>query len=233
MYSKKEAPYLDKKPFENYDLLNENPSGFDYERFEKEEEAAKAVNKDKKPEKKRTAKSEQEKESSEIYEWMQSLVSALLICVIIFAFLARIIGIIGPSMQPTFHDGDSVIITDLFYTPKQGDVVVLRKLSFQEEPIIKRVIAVEGQTVDIDFENGIVYVDDQPLSEPYTAELTLTPLDFDGKITVPENCVFVMGDNRNNSLDSRYAQIGCVDERYIMGKVMLRLLPIDKFGIVK
>ena len=223
---------MDKKPFEHYDLLNENPSGFDYERFA-EEEATKPDVEDKKITKKREDKPDEKNQPSEIYEWMQSLVSALLICVIVFAFLARIIGIIGPSMQPTFHDGDSVVITDLFYTPKQGDVVVLRKLSFQDEPIIKRVIAVGGQTVDIDFEKGIVYVDDKPLTEPYTAELTLTPLDFNGKITVPKNCVFVMGDNRNNSLDSRYSQIGCVDERYIMGKVMLRLLPVSKFGVIK
>ncbi|MEA4895664.1 MAG: signal peptidase I, partial [Oscillospiraceae bacterium] len=164
---------------------------------------------------------------------MQSLVSALLVCVLVFAFLFRIIGIIGSSMEPTFSDKDSVIISDLFFTPKQGDVVVLRKLSFQEEPIIKRVIAVAGQTVDINFEKGIVYVDDQPLDEPYIRELTLTPLDFDGKITVPENSVFVMGDNRNNSTDSRSAMIGCVDDRYIMGKVLLRLLPVDKFGVIE
>lgn len=224
---------MNKKPFEDYDLLNENPSGFDYERFEKEEETAKTVNKEKKPEKKHKDTPEPENAPSEIYEWMQSLVSALLICVLVFAFLVRIIGIIGSSMEPTFSDKDSVVISNLFYTPKQGDVVVLRKLSFQEEPIIKRVIALAGQTVNIDFEKGIVYVDDKPLTEPYIKELTLTPLNFDGKITVPENCVFVMGDNRNNSLDSRSSMIGCVDERYIMGKVLVRLLPIDKFGVIK
>ncbi len=223
---------MDKKPFENYDLLNENPSGFDYERFEQEEEMVRTVKKIKKPEKKQPDITESEKAPAEIYEWMQSLVSALLICVLVFAFLVRIIGIIGSSMEPTFSDKDSVIISDLLFTPKQGDVVVLRKLSFQEEPIIKRIIAVAGQTVDIDFEKGIVYVDDQPLDETYIRELTLTPLDFDGKITVPENCVFVMGDNRNNSTDSRSSMIGCVDERYIMGKVLVRLLPIDKFGVV-
>lgn len=224
---------MNKKPFEDYDLLNENPSGFDYERFEKEEETAKTVNKEKKPEKKHKDTPEPENAPSEIYEWMQSLVSALLICVLVFAFLVRIIGIIGSSMEPTFSDKDSVVISNLFYSPKQGDVVVLRKLSFQEEPIIKRVIALAGQTVNIDFEKGIVYVDDKPLTEPYIKELTLTPLNFDGKITVPENCVFVMGDNRNNSLDSRSSMIGCVDERYIMGKVLVRLLPIDKFGVIK
>lgn len=221
---------MNKKQSEDYDLGDVNLSDFDYERFEMEE-AAKTVNKSTKPAKKKND-SVPETEYSDVYEWMQSLVSALLVCVLVFAFLFRIIGIIGDSMKPTFHNNDSVVISKLFYEPKQGDVVVLRKLSFQEEPIIKRIIAVEGQTVDIDFENGIVYVDDQPLTEPYIAEPTLTPIDFDGKITVPENCVFVMGDNRNNSTDSRSSFIGCVDTRYIMGKVLLRLLPIDQFGTV-
>ena len=221
---------MNKKQSEDYDLGDVNLSDFDYERFEMEE-AAKTMNKSTKPAKKKND-SVPETEYSDVYEWMQSLVSALLVCVLVFAFLFRIIGIIGDSMKPTFHNNDSVVISKLFYEPKQGDVVVLRKLSFQEEPIIKRIIAVEGQTVDIDFENGIVYVDDQPLTEPYIAEPTLTPIDFDGKITVPENCVFVMGDNRNNSTDSRSSFIGCVDTRYIMGKVLLRLLPIDQFGTV-
>ena len=221
---------MNKKQSEDYDLGDVNLSDFDYERFEMEE-AAKTVNKSTKPAKKKND-SVPETEYSDVYEWMQSLVSALLVCVLVFAFLFRIIGIIGDSMKPTFHNNDSVVISKLFYEPKQGDVVVLRKLSFQEEPIIKRIIAVEGQTVDIDFENGIVYVDDQLLTEPYIAEPTLTPIDFDGKITVPENCVFVMGDNRNNSTDSRSSFIGCVDTRYIMGKVLLRLLPIDQFGTV-
>jgi signal peptidase I len=212
-------------PFENHGTGGgDSDSGFDYERFILEEEAA---DQNKKPEKKTKPES-----PSDLYEWMQSLVSALLICVIAFAFFVRNIGIIGSSMEPTFSDGDRVVLSNLFYTPAQGDVVVLRKLSFQKEPIIKRVIAVAGQTVDIDFEQGVVYVDDQPLPESYTADPTHVPIDFDGKITVPENCIFVMGDNRNASLDSRSNLIGCVDERYVIGKVLLRFLPIDKFGAV-
>lgn len=171
-------------------------------------------------------------ESGGAYEWLQCLVAALLVCVIIFSFFFRIIGIIGSSMVPTFHDGDSVIISNILYTPSQGDVVVLRKDSFQDEPIIKRVIAVEGQTVSIDFNEGIVYVDDKPLDESYVAEPTYQPLDFSGEVLVPEGCVFVMGDNRNHSTDSRYSAIGCVDNRYIMGKVLLRIFPINKFGVV-
>ncbi len=181
---------------------------------------------------KRNSKSEPGSEYSDVYGWMQSLVAALLVCALVFAFLVRIIGVVGSSMEHTFSDGDRVVISNLFYEPKQGDVVVLRKLSFMEEPIIKRVIAVAGQTVDIDFEEGIVYVDDKPLDEPYIAEPTLSPIDFDGKIIVPENCVFVMGDNRNYSKDSRDSTIGCVDERYVMGKVLLRLLPFEKFGTI-
>lgn len=169
---------------------------------------------------------------SELYDWIQCLVAALLFCVITFSFLVRIIGVIGDSMLPTCHNGDRVVVSNLFYEPEQGDIVVLRKEDFQEEPIIKRIVAVEGQTVDIDFVNGIVYVDDQPLKEPYIAEPTTNPLDFNGKITVPENSVFVMGDNRNHSTDSRESVIGCVDERYIIGRVLFRILPISDFGAV-
>lgn len=224
---------MDNKHSKDYDLLNNNSSGFDYERFALEEEVTENKSTaDKKAKNVKQQKPSEQPQSmnSEIYDWIQCLVSALLICVLVFAFFVRIIGIIGSSMVPTFHDKDSVIISNIFYEPQQGDVVVLRKLQFQDKPIIKRIIAVEGQTVDIDFEKGIVYVDDQPLNEPYIAEPTLTPLDFDGEITVPEDCVFVMGDNRNNSTDSRSSLIGCVDTRYIMGKVLLRILPINQFG---
>lgn len=168
--------------------------------------------------------------ASEAYDWIQCLVSALLICVLVFAFFVRIIGIKGSSMVPTFENRDSVIISNLFFTPQYGDVVVLRKDTFQKEPIIKRVIATEGQTIDIDFNAGIVYVDGKALDEPYVNSPTNNQLDFTGKVTVPENCVFVMGDNRNDSTDSRSSLISCVDKRYIMGKVLLRILPLNKFG---
>lgn len=225
---------------EQHSLLNGSDESrkFDYDRFAEEEEAARksATLSRVAPGKKRKGLHTGDSTvstSSEIYEWLQCLVTALLICVLVFAFFVRIIDIIGSSMVPSFHDGDSVIISNLFFEPQQGDIVVLRKLAFQEEPIIKRVIAVEGQTVDIDFSSGIVSVDNIPLTEPYTAEPTFTPIDFDGKITVPENHVFVMGDNRNGSTDSRYSVIGCVDRRYIMGKVLLRLLPIRDFGVIE
>ena len=170
---------------------------------------------------------------AEIYEWLQCIVAALLFCVISFSFFVRIIGILGPSMQPNFYEGDRVILSNLFFEPERGDIIVLRKESFQDEPIIKRVIATEGQTVDIDFEAGIVYVDGTALIEPYVNEPTYLPLDFVGPVTVPEGNVFVMGDNRNHSSDSRHVRIGFVDERYIIGKVLLRVMPLSEFGIVE
>lgn len=202
-------------------------SGFNYEKFESEENSSGEEPTDFKKEKKKKRMGE------EAYDWVQCLVAALLFCVITFSFFFRIIGIIGPSMQPSFYNGDRVFISKLFYEPKNGDIIVLRKDTFQEEPIIKRVIALEGQTVDIDFSLGIVYVDGVAIDEPYIAEPTLTPLNFTGEVTVPEGHVFVLGDNRNHSADSRYESIGCVDERYIIGKVLFRVLPITKIGVVK
>ncbi len=168
----------------------------------------------------------------EIYDWLQCLVTALLVCVLVFVFLARIIGVVGSSMVPTLHNGDMVVISNLFYTPEQGDIVVLRKETFRDQPIVKRIIATEGQTVDIDFEAGIVYVDGVALEEDYIAEPTQTALDFSGPVTVPEGCVFVLGDNRNASTDSRDNRIGVVDTRYIIGRVLFRILPFEDFGTV-
>lgn len=216
---------MEQKPIETND-------SFDYERFAAEEAARAAGEPAKRPRKTKTAKPSKKEEGSELFDWVQCLVAALLFCVLLFSFLIRIIGIVGSSMVPTFHDGDSVVISKLFYSPDNGDIVVLRKKSFQDDPIIKRVIATEGQTVNIDFDKNIVYVDGEALTEPYINDPTREQLDYDGTVIVPENCVYVMGDNRNNSLDSRFSLIGCVDEREIMGKVLFRLLPITKFGAV-
>ena len=167
---------------------------------------------------------------SEMLDWLQCIVSALVACILVFTFAFRVAGVIGESMLPTLEGGDRLIISKLFYTPKYGDIVVLRKEEFKSEPIIKRVIATEGQTVDIDFEAGVVYVDGEALEEPYVNDLTHERESFTEPVTVPEGCVFVMGDNRNRSTDSRYAAIGCVDTRLILGKAYLRLTPISRFG---
>lgn len=189
---------------------------------------------DLKPKEQETAPEEAEAVSPyrESYEWIQCLVLALIACVLLFVFVARVIDVVGYSMVPTLDDGDKIIITRWAGDYEQGDIVVLRKETLREEPIVKRVIAVEGQTVDIDFTLGIVYVDGVALDEPYVNELTYTQEGFEGPITVPEGCVFVMGDNRNNSTDSRDARVGCVDTRYIMGKVVFRIMPLSKMGAI-
>lgn len=196
----------------------------------KEEEPEKVIEKPKK--KAKSKKSENQSFKMEVYDWVQCVVYALVACVVIFVFFFRTIDVVGHSMEPTFSEHDKLIVSNLFYEPEYGDVVVLRKDSYGSSPIIKRIIATEGQTIDIDFENGIVYIDDEVLDEPYIAEATTRSLDFDGKMTVPEGCVFVMGDNRNASNDSRDDAIGMVDTRYIIGREIFRLYPFDKFGFV-
>lgn len=173
---------------------------------------------------------EKPKRSDELFDWVQCIASALVVCILVFVFLVRTVGVIGSSMVPTLEEGDRLIISKLFYTPKSGDIVVLHKDSFMKEPIIKRVIATEGQTVDIDFDAGIVYVDGVALDEPYTNDYTYDREDFDEPVTVPENCIFVMGDNRNRSTDSRTEALGCVDTRYLLGKALFRITPFSKFG---
>lgn len=178
----------------------------------------------------------------EVYEWIQCVVVALLLCVLIFMFFARVIDVQGRSMEPTLIEGDKIVITRLAGDYERGDIVVLRKEAFRIEPIVKRVIAVGGDTIDIDFTAGVVYVNGQPLSEPYVNELTYDREDFEAikesgeyevtetGLVIPDNCLFVMGDNRNNSSDSRKAAIACVDERYVLGKVIFRIWPISKLG---
>lgn len=175
-------------------------------------------------------KKKKESEKTDAFDWVQCVVTALLVCILLFVFAGRIVNVIGPSMESTLFEGDRLIISRLFYTPRQGDIVVLRTSSFKDEAIIKRIIAVGGQTVDIDFDKGIVYVDGEALEEDYINEPTLRPLDFDDEITVPEGSVFVLGDNRNKSNDSRDERIGCVDTRCILGRAIWRVTPFQKFG---
>ena len=152
------------------------------------------------------------------------LSAALLILLLLF----RVVIVSGPSMRNTLYDGDCIILLNNFLAgdPEPGDIIVASKDSFNNgEPIIKRVIAVSGQTVDIDFSTGQVFVDAVPLSEPYT--LTATNLQEGVKfpVKVPEGCLFVMGDNRNNSKDSRNPEIGMIDTREVLGKAIFLVLP--------
>ena len=169
-----------------------------------------------------------------IYDWIQCLASALIVCVVLFIFFIRVIDVKGTSMYPTLNNQDKMLVSDVFYRPKAGDIVVFKKDQYDpDKALVKRVIATEGQEINIDFDKGIVYVDGEPLEEDYINELTTTKLDFIGPQTVPEGCIFVMGDNRNMSTDSRKSEIGMVDNRLIIGKVYCVIFPLSSFGLVK
>ena len=168
-----------------------------------------------------------EKTRMEIYDWLQCIVSAIICGIFIFVFVGRTIGVDGRSMMKTLHDNDRVIMTHLFYAPKKGDIVVFQAKSdsFGGTPLVKRVIATAGQTIDIDFVSGDVFVDGILQVEPYINELTHNRLDFSGPLTVPPGHIFVMGDNRNSSSDSRDSRVGLVDTRYVLGKVLFIAIP--------
>ncbi len=168
-----------------------------------------------------------------IYDWLESLVTAIVACILIFLFLFRVVNVEGSSMVPTLRESDKIVISRLAGSFKYGDIVVLTKTSFDDDSIVKRVIATEGQTIDIDFEEGIVTVDGKVLQEPYIADKTKRQMDFNGPVTVPEGCIFCMGDNRNQSTDSRRSTIGMIDTRCVLGRVVLRLWPLNKIGAVK
>ena len=179
------------------------------------------------------------------YEWIQSLVSALVVCVVFFLFGVRVIDVKGSSMLPTLVNKDKMIVSKLFFKPKAGDVVVLKKDEYDpNKALVKRIIATEGQAINIDFDNGKVYIAVKPekedekqvfyeIEEDYINEPTMRKLDFIGPKTVPEGCVFVMGDNRNASTDSRKTEIGMVDTRLLLGKVHAVLFPTSHLSVVR
>ena len=170
---------------------------------------------------------EKESEGRESYEWVQALVCSVLAVVVLFTFGARLIGVDGHSMLPTLQNGDRMLVLNamLYHDYKYSDVVVLRKDTFLKEPIVKRVIATAGQTVDIDFDSGTVYVEGEPLREDYINELTFLEEGTEFPLTVPEGHIFVMGDNRNRSSDSRDSNLGTVDTRYVIGRAVAVAFP--------
>ena len=167
------------------------------------------------------------------YDMVDSLKGAIIVVFVIFAFVFRVLGVDGDSMFPTLRDGDWVAVSGITANVERGDIVVVTQPWERNVPIIKRVIAVGGQTVNIDFTEGIVYVDGKALNEDYTSTPTTNRADVQFPLYVPEGYIFVLGDNRAESLDSRYSQIGengLIDTRYVLGHAVFRIYPFDRIG---
>lgn len=166
-----------------------------------------------------------------LYDWLDSLVYAIILILLIFTFAFRVVGVKGNSMNPTLLNGNWLTVSAITSEVEIGDIVVVTQPNSLNEPLIKRVIAKGGDTVFIDFIEGIVTVNGVPLYEPYIAEKTERMGDFVYPLVVPEGCLFVMGDNRNESLDSRFKTIGFIDERYVLGVAQFRIFPFGNWNI--
>ncbi len=175
---------------------------------------------------------------AELFEWLQMIMGCVLAAVVLFNCFARLTRVDGHSMDNTLQDKELMLVWSLGYTPKQGDIVVVNKKTadfLSNRAIVKRIIATGGQTVDVDYAAGVVYVDGVPLDEPYLPEdmyNTGSPTMQQTHWEVPEGSIFVMGDNRNHSTDSRDDRLGTVDEDYVLGKAVLSLWPPAKFGLM-
>ena len=181
-----------------------------------------------------------------LIEYVEVFVFAVIFVILLMTFCVRLCEVDVPSMNKTLSHGEKLIISDFFYKPKTGDIVVFHlsdsDIEYYNKPIVKRVIATEGQHVKIDYMQKLVYVsDDDTFSEDelldesayayydigiFKEAKTEKPAEI---FTVPEDHLFVMGDNRNNSADSRNVHIGMVNENCVLGKALLRLSPFTVF----
>lgn len=166
-----------------------------------------------------------------VYEWMDSFVFSIILILIVFVFGFRVVGVDGESMMPTLNNMDWLAVQAINSTIERGDIVVITQPNITNEPLIKRVIAVGGDTLDINFMTGEVKVNGEVIDEPYIMAPTHNQGDFNKPIRIPEGYLFVMGDNRNNSLDSRFSTIGVIDERYVLGVASVRLFPFGEWEI--
>jgi len=170
------------------------------------------------------------------------VIKSLITILLLITFVFRMCTVVGDSMMNTLYEGEQLIISNLFYSPKEGDIIVFHQTGTYNEPIVKRVIATGDKWIKIDYDNCITYVSDDSvfdesdiIDESSYTYFDIGRYELSGtyEVYVPKGYLFVMGDNRNNSSDSRFAQIGLVDERTVLGKVIIRLLPAEKFGFIK
>ncbi len=164
---------------------------------------------------------------SVLYDYIDTFVVAMVLLVLVFTFIVRAAGVEGDSMKPNLQTGDRLILAVHFYEPQYGDIVVINR--YTDEPLIKRVIGLEGDRIRIEKETGLVYRNDNPINEPYLSGATL-PIDLTEEVTVPEGSLFVLGDNRAISKDSRYQEIGMISESDVVGKAIFRFWPLRSFG---
>lgn len=168
------------------------------------------------------------------FDWIRCVLLAISIVIICLTFVFRLVDVEGSSMDDTLATKDKVIVTNLFYTPKAGDIIVISHGAEYSKPIIKRVIATEGQSIKLDYENERIIVDGVVLNEPYIKGTTFSGNygDEDNEIPeiIPEGKIFVMGDNRQVSLDSRSTEIGLIDEENVIGKAQFVVFPFNDFG---
>ncbi len=168
---------------------------------------------------------------SMLFDIIDSVKGAILVVFLVFVLVFRAVGVDGSSMEPTLHDKDWVAVAGTVTEFERGDIVIINQPWERNVPIVKRVIAVGGDTINIDFDQREVYVNGIKLDEPYILEPTWLSYDVEFPLTVDEGKIFVMGDNRNDSIDSRSSRIGLIDERYVLGKAIARIYPIDEWNI--
>lgn len=168
----------------------------------------------------------------EILDWLICIVVAVAIALVIRNYVFTLVNVSGHSMDPTLNDRDVLYVNRFMYEPEVGDIIVFKPKNSPETPYVKRVIALEGQVVEFDYDTGSVTVDGEVYDEDYILE-PIDALHFGNMtypFTVPEDHVFAMGDNRNNSSDSRLTSVGAVSEESIIGKAIFRIFPLGQFG---